>query len=297
MDILLPKVSDLGNFKVLRVLPTSNPKRYTVGPFIFWDQMGPGEFLKDQGLDVRPHPHIGLETITYLFDGRVTHKDSLGSNQIITPGDVNIMCAGRGIVHSERTPFEDRTRDSRLFGIQAWLVLPTAREQTQPTFTHHAQDALPLIQEKGVHARLILGEAFGRASPAFTHSKSIYMDVHMEAEAAFVLPSLGEEMGIYLLEGDLSINAQALTPTHMALLPEGEEVRLTSRTPARFMVLGGEATQGERFMWWNFVSSDKACLAQAAIDWQEGRFAGVSGDSEYIPLPHVPRSCDPDACS
>lgn len=297
MEILLPKVSDVGNFKVLRVLPTSSVSRMTIGPFIFWDQMGPGEFLKDQGLDVRPHPHIGLETITYLFDGQISHRDSIGSFQNIIPGDVNIMCAGKGIVHSERTPFEDRANSSCLFGIQAWLVLPLAREQTAPTFHHHGAPSLPKMEENGVRMRLILGDAFGETSPAFTHSKAVYIDAHMDEGAAITLPNLGEEMGLYLLTGALDVSGQTLLPTQMCVFSHGQEVRLSAKTPCHFMILGGEATQGERFMWWNFVASDKTLLAQAALDWQEGRFAPVPGDSEYIPLPGAQHSSEPGACS
>jgi redox-sensitive bicupin YhaK (pirin superfamily) len=281
---IVPRVRDLGDgFQVRRALPDA--RRRSVGPFVFFDQMGPTVLAPGRGLDVRPHPHIGLATVTYLFEGEILHRDSVGSVQPIRPGEVNWMTAGSGIVHSERTPDALRVQGARLFGIQTWVALPEADEEVAPAFSHHA--SLPQVQESGVTLRLILGDLLGLASPVPTFSPIFYADVSMAPGARFAIPAGHEERALYLVEGLLHVAGGEATTGEMLVLEPGADVVVESPVAARFMLLGGSAL-GPRFVWWNFVSSRAQRIHQAAADWKAGRFERVPGESEFIPLPDKP---------
>jgi redox-sensitive bicupin YhaK (pirin superfamily) len=280
---LKPHIKDIGGLEVRRLLPSQTHQM--VGPFIFFDHMGPAEFAPGQGIDVRPHPHIGLATVTYLFEGAIMHRDSLGSVQRIEPGAVNWMTAGRGIVHSERSDVAERTNGSRLHGIQTWVALPKAHEQTAPGFSHHAQSTLPLITQTGVEMRLIVGSAFGRKAPVEVFSGIFYLAVDMDADAAFDLPPEHEERAVYVVEGSVRIAGTAVAPLHLAVLPADTTVRIEAATPARLMLLGGEKMDGERFIWWNFVASSRELIEEASERWRRQEFAAVPGETEFIPLP------------
>jgi len=281
--ILKPQLRDIGGFQVKRLLPGFPNKM--VGPFIFLDHMGPVSFGVGQGIDVRPHPHIGLATVTYLFDGAILHRDSLGSVQPIQPGDVNWMTAGRGVVHSERTPPEDRVSRSSLHGIQTWVALPKAFEEIEPSFSHHPSATLPMITQPGVSMRLIAGSAFGARSPVPTFSETCYLAVHVGRESRFVLPPEHEERAIYVVEGAVSSDGQAIPLHHLAVLAAGESVEVRGVSESKLLVLGGARMDGDRHAWWNFVSSSKQRIERAKQDWRDGRFAMVPGESDWIPLP------------
>lgn len=282
-----PHERDLGGFSVRRLLPSA--ARRMVGPFVFFDHMGPAEFGPGQGIDVRPHPHIGLATVTYLFEGAIEHRDSLGSLQRITAGDVNWMTAGRGIVHSERTPADLRASGGRMQGLQTWVALPRDQEHCDPAFVHHPAATLPVIEMPGVSMRLIAGSAFGQTSPVECASSMFYIAVEMEAGASFVLPDAHAERGVYPLLGDVSINEGVLPAGQMAVLNQSEPVTLQALSPARLMLLGGEPLDGERFLWWNFVASDRADIEEAKERWRNGGFDAVPGETEFIPLPGEPK--------
>jgi len=282
-----PHERDLGGFSVRRLLPSA--ARRMVGPFVFFDHMGPAQFGPGQGIDVRPHPHIGLATVTYLFDGAIEHRDSLGSLQRITAGDVNWMTAGRGIVHSERTPADLRASGGPMQGLQTWVALPRDQEHCDPAFVHHPAATLPVIEMPGVSMRLIAGSAFGQTSPVQCASSMFYIAVEMEAGASFVLPDAYAERGVYPLLGDVSINEGVLPAGQMAVLNQSEPVTLQALSPARLMLLGGEPMDGERFLWWNFVASDRAFIEQAKERWRNGGFDAVPGETEFIPLPGEPK--------
>jgi redox-sensitive bicupin YhaK (pirin superfamily) len=284
---IAPHERDLGGFSVRRLLPSA--ARRMVGPFVFFDHMGPAEFGPGQGIDVRPHPHIGLATVTYLFEGAIEHRDSLGSLQRITAGDVNWMTAGRGIVHSERTPADLRGSGGRMQGLQTWVALPRDQEHCDPAFVHHPAATLPVIEMPGVSMRLIAGSAFGQTSPVQCASSMFYIAVEMEAGASFVLPDAYAERGIYPLSGDVSINEGVLPAGQMAVLNQSEPVTLQALSPARLMLLGGEPMDGERFLWWNFVASDRAFIEEAKERWRNGGFDSVPGETEFIPLPGEPK--------
>ena len=278
---IVPRVRDLGDgFKVRRALPDA--RRRSVGPFVFFDQMGPTKLAPGGGLDVRPHPHIGLATVTYLFEGEIMHRDSLGSVQPIRPGEVNWMTAGRGIAHSERSPDELRAAGPGLFGIQTWIALPEADEECAPAFSHH--EGLPQLQESGVTVQLILGDLFGLASPVPTFSPTFYADVALDRERRFAVPAEHEERGLYIVEGGVEVGGSAAQAGELLVLEPGAEVEVRAHERARLMVFGG-APLGHRHVWWNFVSSRAERIHQAADDWKAGRFAAVPGDDEFIPLP------------
>ncbi|MFT8245286.1 pirin family protein [Roseomonas sp. BN140053] len=283
--VLLPRVHDIGGFEVRRALPAK--ERQMVGPFIFFDQMGPGEFLSGRGLDVRPHPHIGLSTVTYLFDGAIQHRDSLGSDQPIRPGDVNWMVAGRGITHSERTAAADRPRGGRLFGIQSWVALPRDAEEATPGFTHHPAATLPTTADRGARLRLIAGEAWGLRSPVGTHSPLFYADAALEPGAVLPLPDGHEERAAYVLDGEVEVSGDRFEPGRMLVFRAGDRLFLRAGPQgARLLLLGGAAMDGPRYLFWNFVSSSRERVQQAKDDWKAGRFALVPGDDqEFIPLP------------
>jgi redox-sensitive bicupin YhaK (pirin superfamily) len=288
---LAPHERDLGGFSVRRLLPSV--ARRTVGPFVFFDHMGPADFPPGVGIDVRPHPHIGLATVTYLFEGAIEHRDSLGSVQRITAGDVNWMTAGRGIVHSERSPQDLRRTGGRMQGIQTWLALPRELEGCEPAFVHHPAASLPVIELPGVTMRLIAGNAFDRISPVAVASSMFYIAVEMEAGASFVLPDEYAERAVYTLSGDISINEGELASGSMAVLNPSEPVTIQALTPTRLMLLGGAPLDGERFLWWNFVASDRAAIEQASERWRRGGFDMVPGETEFIPLPDRPKAPEP----
>ncbi len=281
--IIIPRVGDIGGFEVHRALPSR--ERQMVGPFIFWDQMGPGEFLTNHGVDVRPHPHIGLSTVTYLFSGSLDHKDSLGFDERILPGDVNVMTAGSGIVHSERTGVDVRQKPSNLFGIQSWLALPKVHEEDAPAFNHTDKKELPELEYDGMKARIIMGTRWGKVAPVHTYTDTLYLDVELEAGGVFELPDDTEERGIYALSGEVEIAGIVHKPNQLLVFRPGDKVVVKALSPVRMMVMGGEAMDGPRHIWWNFVSSDKDRIEQAKEDWKNGKFAKVEGDAEFIPLP------------
>jgi hypothetical protein len=281
--VIVPRAKDLGGFEVRRALPSA--RRQMVGPFIFWDQMGPAEFILGQGIDVRPHPHIGLATVTYLFDGEVVHRDSLGTLETIRPGALNLMSAGRGIVHSERTGSEARSVGAKLFGIQAWVALPASHEESEPAFTHYGEDRLPVLQGRGVTLRLIAGEAFGNRSPVVTPMAMIYADVQLDAGASVPFDPDYEERGIYTVAGEIEIAGDRFGPGQLLIFKAGDRITVRGATSARMMFLGGAPMDGHRYIWWNFVSSRKDRIDQAKADWSQGRFDTVPGETEFIPLP------------
>jgi len=281
--VIIPRTGDIGNFEVRRALPFRNKRM--VGPFIFWDQMGPGEFLKGQGVDVRPHPHIGLSTITYLFDGTMDHKDSLGTDMRIKPGDVNLMSAGSGIVHSERTGADIRQNPSQLFGIQSWVAQPKEYEDGTPNFAHTSKDDLPGFDDKGFQGRVIMGEFDGVRSPVKSQWETLYVDLVISSGEKVQIPKAVEERAIYVIEGDIEIGGVSYPKEQMMVLRPGDDVTILAKTQTRLMLLGGAAMDGPRYIFWNFVSSSKERLEQAKEDWQEGRFAKVPGDDQFIPLP------------
>ena len=281
---IVPRTRDLGDgFEVRRVLPFA--KRRMVGPFVFFDAMGPTVFARGQGLDVRPHPHIGLATVTYLFAGEIIHRDSLGNVQPIRPGDVNWMTAGRGIAHSERSDRARLAQEPRLFGIQSWVALPQRDEETAPDFTHHPAATLPLIEGDGTSLRLIAGELFGARAPARTFSEMFYADVLLDPGARLALPPGHEERGAFLVEGAVELAGETHAAGQLLVFRPGIDIVLGAVQGARLMLLGGAPMDGPRHIWWNFVSSSPERIEAAKADWKAGRFAPVVGESEFIPLP------------
>lgn len=283
--LIIPRARDIGGFEVRRALPA--PKRQMVGPFIFFDQAGPAEFLTGQGIDVRPHPHIGLGTVTYLYQGDFHHRDSIGSDRIIRPGALNWMVAGKGVTHSERTSSAARQGPHSLFGIQTWVALPEDREDMEPTFEHHAKDSLPEIEAEGVTARLILGNAYGERAPAILYSETFYLDVILDPGARFPLPDDHEDRGLYITQGSVRIAGQEFEAGRMMVFRPGDRITVQAgEAGARLMALGGATLNGPRYIWWNFVSSSKERIEQAKEEWRTGRFDIVPGDEhEFIPLP------------
>jgi len=272
---------DLGGLSVRRVLPA--PRRRMVGPFIFFDHMGPADLPPGQGINVRPHPHIGLATITWLFEGQLMHRDSLGYEQAIRPGAVNLMTAGRGIVHSERSG-DDLDEDARLHGIQSWIALPEAEEEREPAFEHIAADSLPLGERDGARIRVIMGEAFGKKSPVPVFSPTLYLELELSAGARLAIPADWDELAAYVVAGGARIDGHDYTEGTMAVGAPGLGLEIAALRDAHVMVIGG-APLGERHIWWNFVSSRAERIEQAKDDWREGRFESVPGDPEFIPLP------------
>lgn len=294
--VIVTRVRELvDDFKVRRALPVA--KRRMVGPFIFLDQMGPEVLRSGRGLDVAPHPHIGLATVTYLFEGELMHRDSLGTIQPIRPGEVNWMTAGSGIAHSERTPQEMRLSGSHLFGIQSWVALPEKYEESPPAFAHHGTHELPVIKGEGKHVRLITGSLYGAQSPVQTLSEMFYADITLVAGARLPIPSEHEERAAYIVEGsvDLLPNDGTYSAGQLLIFKPGAEITLRAHesSAARMMLLGGEPMDGARHIWWNFVSSSKDRIGQAKEDWQAGRFARVPEETEFTPLPvRGQLSCD-----
>jgi redox-sensitive bicupin YhaK (pirin superfamily) len=285
--VVVPPVHDLGDqFKVRRALPSRD--RRMVGPFVFLDQMGPHVFEPGRGLDVRPHPHIGLATVTYLFDGEILHRDSLGSVQPIRPGEVNWMTAGRGIVHSERTAQELRAGSSSLSGLQCWVALPRAHEEIEPAFAHTAASELPVIEGEGASARIIAGSFFGQRAPVATLSPLFYVDLQLQPGARIAMPAEYAEQALYVVEGELDLGRDGVFgPGQLLVLKPKAEVTLAARgsAPARVMLLGGEPMDGPRYLSWNFVASSEDRIEQAREDWRKMAFPRVPGETEFIPLP------------
>lgn len=280
--IILPRLSDVGGLPVRRALPSAGAKM--IGPFIFFDEFGPHEFLLGEGLDVAPHPHIGLSTVTYLFDGQILHRDSLGMVQPIGPGDLNLMTAGRGVVHSERSPQEQRTGGKRIFGIQAWMALPKTHEEQDPSFQHVGVDTLPRIVGEGKRVRLILGAAYGDESPVETPHPAFYAEAMLAPGAILPLDADYEERAIYIASGAIDIAGDRFEAGRLIVCRAGDRISILALSNARLMLLGGEPMDGPRHIWWNFVSSRKDRVDQAAADWTAGRFAPVPGETGFIPL-------------
>ncbi len=281
--VIVPRARDLGGFEVRRALP--HGKRQMVGPFIFFDQMGPVQFVSGQGMDVRPHPHIGLATVTYLFDGRVMHRDSEGNALEIMPGAMNLMTAGRGIAHSERTPPSARQGGQGMFGIQSWIALPAAQEEIAPSFQHFDVASLPLIEDGGLWARVIAGAAFGKKSPVGMLSPWLYAEVLLEADASAPLDPDQEERAVYVVDGEVEIAGETFAGPRLLVFRPGDRITVKATRRARLMFLGGTAMEGPRYIWWNFVSSRRERIEQAKEDWKTGRFGPVPGETEFIPLP------------
>jgi redox-sensitive bicupin YhaK (pirin superfamily) len=285
--VLEARPRDLGGFSVRRVLPAGGLQ--TVGPFIFFDHMGPAVFATGSGVDVRPHPHIGLATVTYLYDGEFMHRDSLGTAQLIRPGDVNWMVAGRGIAHSERTPAAARQAPGGvpIHGIQTWIALPRAHEETDPAFEHHPSHALPEIRSPGAVLRLIAGEAYGRRAPAAVFSPMFYADASLESGATVDLPRDCAERAVYVATGEVDTDGVRHGAGRMIVFPAGASAAIRAHGAARVMLLGGAPLDGPRHIWWNFVSSSRERIERAKRDWRDGRFAPVAGDEERVSLPET----------
>lgn len=282
--IIVPRARDIGGFQVKRALPSA--KKRMIGPFIFFDQMGPAEFITNEGIDVRPHPHIGLSTVTYLFEGEIYHRDSLGTELPISPGEVNWMTAGKGIVHSERTSEENRKNGQNLFGIQTWVAMPEKYEEVDPRFEHRSADALPVLKDNGANVRVIVGDMYGQKSPVTTYSDMFYATVDLQPGAAVPLDAEHEERGIYVVSGQVDIAGDKFDAGQLLVFKPGDRITVRGVTHARLMLLGGEPMDGPRYIWWNFVSSSKERIEQAKEDWRRARFDIVPGDEEeFIPLP------------
>jgi redox-sensitive bicupin YhaK (pirin superfamily) len=282
-QVIVPRSADLGGFSVRRALPSS--RRRMVGPFIFLDHMGPAEFRTGQGVDVRPHPHIGLATVTYLFEGEIVHRDSLGSRFAIVPGDVNWMTAGRGIAHSERTAADRRGGGEHLHGLQCWVALPANDEETAPAFTHVGGDKLPVVSGEGKTVRVVAGALFGAHSPVETLSDTIFADIALGKGAKLPLDADHEERAIYVVSGEIDIAGDRFTEGRLLVFKPGDRITVSAVRDSRLVLVGGATADGPRHIWWNFVSSRKERIERAKADWKAGRFEPVPGETEFIPLP------------
>jgi len=277
------RARDIDGFSVRRVLPAASRKM--VGPFIFFDHIGPASLAPGGGLDVRPHPHIALATVTYLYAGALMHRDSLGFVQEIRPGDVNWMTAGRGIVHSERSPPAERTRGPHLHGIQSWVALPDGHEDDEPSFHHHAAATLPILEANGTQLRIIAGEAFGRRSPVAALWPTLYVDAAMPAGSAIDIPPDHEDRAIYVADGEVVVLGERYVTGQLVVLETGVDAPVRALRTARLMLLGGERFTTPRLIWWNFVASTRERIERASQDWAARRFPPVPGETEFIPLP------------
>ena len=286
--VVVPRTVDLGDgFTVRRALPSARSRM--VGPFIFFDHFGPAEFRAGNGLDVRPHPHIGLGTVTYLFDGEIVHRDSLGTAVAIKPGEVNWMTAGRGIVHSERTGAEKRVTGSPIHGLQMWVALPSAKEEMDAGFAHHATAEFPVVRENGKNVRVVVGALYGAKSPVPTVHETIFGDVHLQAGSSLPLDADHEERAVYIIDGTIDIAGDKFEPGRLLVFKPGDKATVTAATDAHFVIVGGAPMDGPRHIWWNFVSSRKERIEQAKAEWASGHFGKVPGDEiEFIPLPETP---------
>lgn len=281
--VVAPRVHDLGGFQVRRAVPAIQAR--SVGPFVFADHMGPAVFQPGQGIDVRPHPHIGLATVTFLWAGRIGHRDTLGTIQDIGPGDVNWMTAGRGIAHSERTPAALREGGHTLHGMQTWVALPKADEDTAPAFHHHPAATLPRIERPGALLRVVAGRGYGEESPVHVFADTLYVAIDLAPDAEIELDAQHRQRALYVLDGDAQLDGADIPAMHLVVLDDGVRHRLRAKTPLKAMLLGGEPLDGPRHLWWNFVSSSKARIEQAKHDWLVGNFGDVPGETEFIPLP------------
>jgi len=282
--VVVPRSVDVGHFAVRRALP--HVDRRMVGPFIFFDHFGPAEFRAGQGIDVRPHPHIGLATVTFLFDGEIIHRDSLGTDAAIRPGEVNWMSAGRGIVHSERTAPDHRRDGEPIHGLQCWVALPAAQEESAPAFFHHDSAALPLVNDEGKTVRVVAGSVYGARSPVATASETLFADVTLAAGTTLPVDADTEERAVYLISGEVDIAGDRFSAGRLLVFRPGDRITVKATRPSRLMFLGGAALEGPRYLWWNFVSSRKERIEQAKADWKLARFDTVPGDDkEFIPLP------------
>jgi hypothetical protein len=290
LQLIEPEIKDLGGFTARRSLPYLN--RQMVGPFIFFDHLGPSVLPPNRGIDVRPHPHINLATVTYLFDGALMHRDSLGTVQSIQPGAVNWMTAGKGIVHSERSPDHDRHNEASIHGIQTWVALPVEYEETDPSFTHYPAETLPSWEENGAVIKLIVGQTRFYTSPVKVFSPILYLDVVLSANAHFTVPDGYSERAVYSVTEGLKINDELLEPYRFAILEPDNEIKVSAVAAARCIIIGGEPL-GTRYKWWNFVSSRAERIEQAKADWRERRFANLPDETEFIPLPEVVTEANP----
>lgn len=281
--VIVPRARDLGGFEVRRALP--HAKRQMVGPFIFFDHFGPVQFLGDKAMDVRPHPHIGLATVTYLFDGRIMHRDSEGHVQEIRPGAMNLMTAGRGISHSERTPETARGSGETMLGLQSWIALPRSHEEISPSFQHFDASVLPVVEDNGLRARVVAGSAFGATAAVNMVSEWFYVEVSLQAGRSVPLDADHEERAIYLVDGEIEIAGDRFEGPRLLIFRPGDRITVRATRPARMMFLGGAALEGPRYIWWNFVSSSRERIEQAKEDWKTGRFPQVPDETEIIPLP------------
>jgi redox-sensitive bicupin YhaK (pirin superfamily) len=287
IQTITPVTHDLGAFKVRRALPTR--ERTMVGPFIFVDQFGPASLPPGQGMDVRPHPHINLATVTYLFDGAIEHRDSLGSRQVIEPGAVNLMTAGKGIVHSERSPASTRASGPSFYGMQTWLALPDGKEELDPAFDHVPGEQLPLVEAGGASARVLMGTLWGATAATPCHSPTIYADIVLTVGASLPIDADADERAVMLVGGEAELDGLPLEPFALYLLAPGHAARLSTASEARAMLMGGGAFATPRHVYWNFVSSSRDRINQAKEDWKAMRFPLIPGDDEeFIPLPEVP---------
>ena len=282
--VVVPRSVDVGHFAVRRALP--HVDRRMVGPFIFFDHFGPAEFRAGQGIDVRPHPHIGLATVTFLFDGEIIHRDSLGTDAAIRPGEVNWMSAGRGIVHSERTAPDHRRDGEPIHGLQCWVALPAAQEESAPAFFHHDSAALPLVNDEGKTVRVVAGSVYGARSPVATASETLFADVTLVAGTTLPVDADSEERAVYLISGEVDIAGDRFSAGRLLVFRPGDRITVTAASDAHLVLLGGAAMDGPRHIWWNFVSSRKERIEQAKAEWTAGHFGKVPGDEiEFIPLP------------
>ncbi len=280
--VIEPVTKDLGEFTVDRLLP--DKRRQRVGPFIFFDHIGPADFAPGSGVNVRSHPHIGLATVTYLFDGEMLHRDSLGFVQVIRAGAVNWMTAGRGIAHSEKVTEEVLASGQRLHGIQVWVALPLESEEIEPRFEHYASEDIPAVDLEGANARVVIGSAYGLTSPVQTESETLYVELQIDAGASVELPRT-EELAVFVIDGDIRIDGQAIPTGSLAVLVNDSTATLEATCRSHVMLCGGASLPGERILWWNFVSSSRERMQQAKADWRDGRFDTVPGESDFIPLP------------
>ncbi len=283
IDLLIePVTKDLGEFTVRRALP--DERRQRVGPFIFFDHMGPADFPPGTGVNVRAHPHIGLATITYLFAGEILHRDSLGNVQAIRPGEINWMTAGKGIVHSEKVSDELKASGQHLHGLQTWIALPLDREEIEPRFEHYPADVIPSVDVGGATARVVIGTAYGVSSPVNTESDTLYVEANLEPGAALALPD-AEELGVYVVDGMIAINEESVAAGVLAVLKNRSTGTVEAKSAAKIMLCGGASLEGDRLIWWNFVSSSRERMELAKRDWRNKRFPEVPGETDFIPLP------------
>ena len=284
--ILRPRQREVGNSQVRRLLPAA--RKQAVGPFLFFDHFGPEERVQSSQNDVRPHPHIGLSTVTYLFEGRMVHRDSVGSVQAIEPGAINWMTAGRGVAHSERAPKELLGERQRTHGLQLWAGLPKGLEEREPGFAHTPGDSIPEEERDGVRIRILIGRAWGMESPVAPMSETLYVDIALPAGAALDIAPLAAERAVYSVDNAFSLQEQTVEPHTMAVLPAGDTVRLQAKAAARVVLIGGEPLDGTRFMWWNFVSSSRERIVAAAAEWDAHHTPRIPGETEWVPLPGSP---------